>query len=1273
MSTTHQVPHQKHTDPRPFVRVQVDNDKYFRALVDTGSEVTIISANAFQSLQKVPSMQRALFPVIAANGKPLEVLGSAQLSMSIEGNPDCVRKVLIVKDFHIPFLLGADTLSSEKVIIDMAKRKGQLVGSLAVVHRSRTVTPFTECQIKVETGYCNSTVLMDTFQSYFQPGIYRTDTLGHVYLLYQNNESRPMTVQRSTCIGTCEPIDNQALCIEAISTTKATKNSALKPSTQVSFDHIPEANKREYQQLVDSFPSVFSLNPNDIGHCKAVPHKIILKDESNISSTPPYRTAPALQPLIRDYVDKLYNAGIIQKSTSPFCSPLMLVKKAGSNTSMPLVEQYRVVHDYRKLNNNTVRDCYPLHNLYDLIDKVASAKVWSVIDLSSGFWNQELDPKSRKYTAFAVPGKGHFEYKRTAQGLCNSPAAFQRLLDYVVRGIDGVYVYIDDVVIATKDHVTHLQALKEVLKRFLQYNLKCRPKKVQLGTAEINYLGYNITQTHGIRPGLAKIKSIDNWKPPKDVTEIRQFLGLCSFFRRTIPEFASKAHALTQLTRKDSEWKEGKLPEKAQQAFETLKRELTTRPCLCPPDFTKEFILTVDASTVGLGAILSQRKGDKEYVVAYGSRVLNDTEKKYAPFRLEYLALVWACKHFKPYLTGTRFLVRTDHKPLLSFNKAKGSVYDRYLLELSNFDFEVQYLPGKSMPADALSRQCQALQSIMHQINISWNQLRKLQMQDKELKALAIYLKFKNLPTNEALKQFISKEEKQCTLKEGVLMHGTTAFAPIGLRQHLIQLAHDMPTSGHYSTDKTLLRLNTWYWPHLEQDVRLYCQSCHVCLQTKQTIHKKHPLQRLSPKAIDFNHRVHIDLLGPLPNNQGYKYICVIIDAYSKYMVLAPVQTKEMHEVSQAFYNNWVSLFGPCQVLTSDLGTEFKNTLFNTLSKNFGFIQRFTTPAHPNANGIAERGVQEVLRYIRKYSDQTNEWISLLSNMQLAHNTAVNRMIGYSPYEAVFGRKCTLPTVAPTPLPQYTDNPITSLHRNLDRIRTDIKNTNDRQFQIMKSAFDKDATLELLQPGDKVYVRRGHKGKLFQKFQHSYEGPFTVVEASPIGTIKIRNSKNIVRTVHRTNVRKIPALHAPLSPSTPYMGANNPVAPFSQLPTSPNMDWDNEFLPVPREKPAHAVPSPRTITPTPSSPTSSRNSSNAQDNRPQQQQPHIAPVPIPSSPPLSRPATRSRAGPLPDDILHTYVDERRTAAGNRENATRPNPFSRLRSFLSPSPKKNDTQ
>jgi hypothetical protein len=331
---------------------------------------------------------------------------------------------------------------------------------------------------------------------------------------------------------------------------------------------------------------------------------------------------------------------------------------------------------------------------------VAAANVWSVIDLSSGFWNQQLEEESMEKTAFTIPSMGVFEYTRSAQGLMNSSANFQRLLDYVIRGLARCYCYIDDVLVASSSHEQHLGDLENLFCRFRKYNLKIRLSKLQLGTCDITYLGYNLNKVHGIRAGEAKIRAVKEWPAPADVTQVKQFLGLCSFFRRTIQSFSGIAQPLTKLTRKDSEWRKGILPKEALEAFGTLKSALCRRPALKPVNFSTEFIVTCDASTKnGLGAILSQKHEGVEYPCAYASRTLSTAEKNYAAFQLEQMAMLWAMKHFRPYLCGKHFTVRTDHKPLVGLNRIQGQQMQRMHSELEEFQpFTVEYISGEQIP-----------------------------------------------------------------------------------------------------------------------------------------------------------------------------------------------------------------------------------------------------------------------------------------------------------------------------------------------------------------------------------------------------------------------------------------------------------------------------------------------------------------------------------------------------------------------------------------------
>ena len=1279
-------------DARPYALINIE-EKCFQALLDTGANISCMSIKAFKTLSD--QMQQKLRPskvrVATASGSSMTVVGQAQIPIQINRQLKVNHVIYIIQELQKPVIIGSDFFRKHEIKLEFHDKKK---ASVAIVHESKNIQPQSESMILVTTAFKDTQIYIEPFNDYegwIAPTLTITDKHGIAAVLCQNVAHSTIKVDRKTQSGSVHEITNKQIKHElfAITDTKSeVRKPGLKPSDLVVLTHLDETTRHLVTNIINKYSDVFSINPNDIGHCKEIPQQIILTDPSKVACTPPYRIAPNLQPVVHEYVEKLYNANVIQKSTSPFCSPLLLVNKAGSNPSQPLVERYRVVHDFRKLNKLTVRDSYPLHNLYDLVDKVASAKIWSVIDLSSGFWNQSLHKDSRPYTAFSVPGKGHFEYTRTAQGLCNSPAAFQRLLDFVVKGIPGVYVYIDDVVIATDDVKSHLQALEQVFSRFRKYNLKCRPKKIQLVTAEINYLGYNLTQKNGIRAGQAKINCVANYKAPTTVTEVRQFLGLSSFFRRTIPEFASKAQPLTKLTRKDSVWKEGPLPKEAQRAFELIKMELIQRPCLKPPDFKKPFILTIDASTTGLGAILSQEDDQyHERPVAYGSRALNDAEKKYAPFRLEYLAMVWGCKHFKPYLQGKPFIIRTDHKPLLSFNKQKGSVYDRYLLELAEFDFKVEHIPGTKMPADGLSRQYEQVKelntSLAEAINIGLPQLKELQKQDKFLKALAIYLKYGSIPKNEYLKAFVEREKEQAKLKDDILVINEQAYAPKGLQTNLIRLAHDSPSSGHYSTEKTLYRLMSWYWDTKKTDVEVYCKSCPTCIETKPRPEYTFPLQPLKP-ATSFNDRVHIDLLGPLPNNAGNKYVLIMVDAYTKFLQLAALQSKEMREVSQAFYTNWISTFGPCSNVISDLGREFHNSLWNTMTNNLGITHRFTSAYHPQSNGNAERQVRTVLEYVRKYVNQ-NEWVGLLSNIQFAHNTVPSSATKYSPYEAVFGKPCTLPTSLSLPQQKnYALNEQIELHNKLKNIYQDISTRQEPYFLAMKNTYDKRCKFSQIRTNDKVTLVRGHKGVMFQKFQPKYEGTYTVRQIFPTGYCQIRNIQNgKMRYAHYNNLRLLPFLTAfpefknflkegdAKKANTERKATPSGILKFTRHAEDDRIQLSNAAkantdVNTDRNEGSHS--SRNDITPSPEIPQRPEFHQGPLPSPPYENVFHQRPLPSPpyENIPQVRPEnaanverpqgriTRSQArGTLPDNIVQQYPNERRNLANRLRNLLSP--------------------
>ena len=246
------------------------------------------------------------------------------------------------------------------------------------------------------------------------------------------------------------------------------------------LSHIDPTIRPQLLNMLESYSDVFSRNHLDIGHAKTHPHVIKLQDPSKIVNIPPYRSPHFLQEIQHDYVDQLLAANVIRASTSPFSSPLMMIKKANADINLPLTSHYRVVHNYKRVNETIVSCSYPLSNLYELIDEVSQGKYFTVLDLSQGYFNQEcIDPHGA--TAFTVPGRGTYEYLRSPMGTKSSPSYFQRLMEFVLRNLKNVYVYLDDIIVSTASLSDHLIVLEKVLKRLRFYNLKINLRKAHFG------------------------------------------------------------------------------------------------------------------------------------------------------------------------------------------------------------------------------------------------------------------------------------------------------------------------------------------------------------------------------------------------------------------------------------------------------------------------------------------------------------------------------------------------------------------------------------------------------------------------------------------------------------------------------------------------------------------------------------------------------------------------------------------------------------------------
>ncbi len=422
------------------------------------------------------------------------------------------------------------------------------------------------------------------------------------------------------------------------------------------IDSLPEQLTREEKEraaaFIRSYAHAFSSSNTDLGRNRLVPHRINTGNRSPVRQ--PLRRQPyAHVAKIEENVQELLAAKLIEPTVSPWSSNVLLVKKKDGTM--------RFCVDYRKLNDRTVKDSYPLPRLDGCLESLGGNRIFSTLDLRAGYWQTELDPSDAEKTAF-ITRSGQYKFTVLSMGLMNAPSQFQRLMDLVLAGLlwDVCLAYLDDVIVFSRDFDQHLERLAAVLDRLVKANLKLKPSKCQLFQQEVRFLGHVIS-ANGIATDPDKVKVVEEWPRPRNLHEVRSFLGLASYYRRFVAQFAEVARPLHLLTNKGQPFIWGDAQE---EAFQSLKQRLTSAPILASPVDEAGYVLDTDASLVGLGAVLHQWQKGHLKVIGYASRVLSKAERNYSTTRRELLAVIFGFKQFRQFLLGRKFVLRVDHAAL---------------------------------------------------------------------------------------------------------------------------------------------------------------------------------------------------------------------------------------------------------------------------------------------------------------------------------------------------------------------------------------------------------------------------------------------------------------------------------------------------------------------------------------------------------------------------------------------------------------------------------
>lgn len=714
-----------------FVPVRIGGVE-INCLIDTGATMSVLHKKKYDSIPpwRRPQLQTTQGQLEMGDGRHIQPLGAIDCNLWVNRTLTMTQRLIVVEELSVPCILGFDFLSKNGAQLNIDQRTMQIqattiqcdlesrLPSLFRVSLTETLSipAYTEMIIPgqiMSTVECDTAIIETSMLK--ADGILLARTLIDprrkiIPLRVVNMTGETKVLHKSTTLAQGEPAEQQDL---ERRTGENYASEDLAEHMQELYDkscvNLSPSEAAQFKTLLLDYQHSFSASKQDIGRTSNVTHSINTGQSAPIKQ-PLRRTPLSRRTIIQEEVDKMLKQEVIESSASPWASPVVLVKKKDGS--------YRFCIDYRKLNDVTIKDSYPLPRIDDTLDALqgnSSTRYFSTLDLASGYWQVAMNPADAPKTAFTTP-EGLFQFKTMPFGLCNAPATFERLMESVLAGLHWktCLVYLDDIIVFSSSFQEHLQRLREVFQRLQDAGLKISPKKCTFLCQSVKFLGHIVT-AHGIATDPEKTEAIQNWPQPTNLTQVKSFLGTCSYYRRFIPNFADLAKPLHKLTMKNERfiWSDN-----CTKAFQQLKRHLSSTPVLAYPCATGQFLLDCDASQDSAGAVLSQLQAGEERVIAYYSHAFSKQERNYCTTRRELLAVILAVKQFHHYLYGTKFIVRTDHGSLTWLHRFKNpeGQLARWLELLSSYDFSIEFRPGRHhLNADGLSRipcvECRSCQS----------------------------------------------------------------------------------------------------------------------------------------------------------------------------------------------------------------------------------------------------------------------------------------------------------------------------------------------------------------------------------------------------------------------------------------------------------------------------------------------------------------------------------------------------------------------------------
>lgn len=1096
----------------------------------------------FDSLPFQPRINRKDIPFLqAANGNSLTSIGSVELTFRISGL-DMTQKFYVTDGLNRNMILGRDWMTrySVRLYFDLGlmringKTYTELkedihISSIVRTTKKLTIKPntVTVCRGKVNNNFpieqidfvevhnIDNECLLD------DPGVYIKDSVcavrqsRNIPIIIVNQSNRHYKIPRGHIVGRVTPTETTEICEIQNDTSEDEKIN------------VPRKFETSIKSIIRRNKDLFAKKDSDLGLTNTVKMSIDTGDHDPIKNRP-YRVPLNKRQIIDKAVKEMLDAKIIDRSQSPWSFPLVVVKKKDGSDRMCV--------DFRTLNKIVKPVSFPLPLIDDILCLLGKARYFTALDLKSGYWQVQLDEKSKEKTAFACH-KGLFQFNRMPFGLSNAPAVFQELMNIVLQGKEDFSIaYLDDILIFSETAEKHLEHIQEVFDRLRKHGLKLKLKKCSFFQEQTEYLGFIINEK-GVKPDPKKVAAIRQLPAPTSVREIRGFIGMCSYYRRFIPNFSQIAEPLIDLTRKYAKFR---WSETCQRAFDYLKKSLTVVPLLTYPDINKPYVLYTDASDECVGACLTQQTDEgEEKPIYYLSHKLSKTQKKWPTIEKEAYAIHYALQKLDHYLHNAEFVIRTDHKPLkyILDSPMQNKKIQLWALSIAGYNCKVEYIEGRyNCCADLLSRLPTSIKENepeeesnddepdckdnFFEVNVlnsnafalSPKKLAGCQVKQKDElikpfldlpKEINIQEAQKNDVQIRKLRNKLTKgtatvtEEKKFLEIEGLMYYLSDGdsesprlrlYVPRELESLVVQQYHD--GLGHMGVDKTYDAIRSkYYMPNLYKRLHTYVEGCVVC-QTRSGKKTQPPLQETDIPPFPFA-KVGLDLSGPYPTTlSGNKYIISFIDIYSGWPEAFPVPDKSADNIVHLILEEIYPRFGcPLQILT-DNGTENVNKAVDETLKELNIDHITTSYYSPQGNGKVERfhrTLHDVMA--KKIVNDAQTWDIYLNQTLAAIRFHPNESSKFSPYYLLYNRDVVLPLdTLLKPRRRYNGEEqhkiiLQEQHKAFLLVHRNMKISKRKQ----KEQADKKSEDIPLQVGDPVYLKNNRrKNKLDKKWLPYY-------------------------------------------------------------------------------------------------------------------------------------------------------------------------------------------